>query len=121
MTLQPNEIPSDFLNRSQIVLGLHRLADFLTAHPELPVPRYGWQLSYFPDSSGDELERADVDRVASVLSHFGGRRIDETGQGRHDKAFISFGRITYQVIRIPERQRELYDARTSYEGNINLD
>lgn len=118
---QPHEIPYDFLNRAQIILGLRRLADFLAAHPDLPVPRYGWQLSHFPDSSGDTVERADVDRVAAVLSQFGGRRIDDTGRGLHDKAFITFGRITYQVIRIPERRRELYDAQTSYARNITLD
>lgn len=121
MTNQPHEIPYDFLNRTQIVLGLRRLADFLAAHSDVPVPRYGWDLTSFPDRVGDEAERAELDRVAAVLTHFGGRRIDDSGRGGHDKALLTFGRITYQMIRVPERRRELHDAQTSYYRNITLD
>jgi hypothetical protein len=121
MTLQPHEIPYDFFERTQIITGLRHLADFLAAHPDVPVPRYGWEMSFFPDGAGDAIERADIDRVAAVLNDFGGRRIDDSGNGGHDKALITFGRITYQVIRVPERRRELHEARTSYEPNITLD
>jgi len=115
------KIPDDLFARPQIVEGLRRMADFLDEHPEIPVPPYGWELGHYPDRTCDEEERADIDHVADILDHFGGKRIDESGAGGHDRAMITFGRITYQMVRVPIRRRELFAARASYEDNITLD
>ena len=121
MTMHPHEIPYDFLERAQIIMGLHRLANFFAAHPEVPVRPFGWVLSDFPERSSDEDQRAEVDRVAALLAPYGGKRIDETGTGGHDRALITFGRITYEMVRIPQRRRDLHNAQLSYADNIDLD
>ena len=122
MTMQPHEIPYDFLERTQVITGLRRLADFFTDHPDVPVRAFGWSLTEFPDRSGDEqTQRAEIDRVAAILRPHGGKRIDETDTGGHDRALITFGRITYELVRIPQRARETFAARTSYERNVTVD
>lgn len=121
MTMQPHEIPYDFIERAQIIIGLHRMANFFAAHPEVPVQPYGWVLSSFPDRTSDEKQRAEVDRVAAILHPYGGKRTDETATGGHDRALITFGRITYEMVRIPQRRRELHEAQLSYADNIDLD
>ena len=35
-------IPDDLLTRTKVITGLRQLADFLEAHPGVPVGRYGW-------------------------------------------------------------------------------
>ena len=122
MTLQPNEIPYDFLERTQVITGLRRLADFFADHPDVPVRSFGWSLTEFPDRNNDEqTQRAEIDRVAAILRPHGGKRIDEADTGGHDRALITFGRITYELVRIPQRSREAFAARTSYERNVTLD
>lgn len=121
MTLQPHEIPYDFIERTQVINGLRRMADFLADHPDVPVQSYGWVLNAFPKKSTDDAQRAEVDRVAAILGPHGGKRTDETGTGGHDRALITFGRITYEMVHIPQRRRELHHAQDSYADNITLD
>jgi len=122
MTLQPHEIPYDFIERTQIINGLRDLADFLAAHPDVPVRPFGYALTTFPERrDADGQQRAEVDRVAAILHPHGGKRIDDTGTDGHDRALITFGRITYELVHIPQRRRERHAAQTSYERNITLD
>ena len=122
MTLQPHEIPHDFIERTQVITGLRKLADFLAAHPEVPVPSYGWTVSSFPTRRiSDEEQRAEIDRLAAILQPCGGKRIDETSMGGHDRAEITFGRVTYEMVHIPKRWRDLHEAQLSYRDNVTLD
>ena len=52
MTAHPL-IPGDLFARTQTVAGLRALADFLNAHPEIPVREYGWEYTVFPRKGSD--------------------------------------------------------------------
>lgn len=59
-------IPADLLARTQIISGLRQLADYLQAHPGVPVNEYGWDLHAFATTDSDPAGRADVDEIASA-------------------------------------------------------
>lgn len=54
--------------RAAITAGLRALADYLDAHPGLPVPQFSMcaGLTVYPGGS-EEDNRAEVDRIAEVL------------------------------------------------------
>jgi hypothetical protein len=54
--------------RAAITAGLRALADYLGAHPGLPVPQFSMcaGLTVYPGGS-EEDNRAEVDRIAEVL------------------------------------------------------
>ena len=54
--------------RAAITAGLRALADYLDAHPGLPVPQFSMcaGLTVYPGGS-EEDKRAEVDRIAEVL------------------------------------------------------
>lgn len=104
--------------RAEITGGLRQLADYLDAHPEIPVSDYGWELLGHPDRSTDAAERAAVDQVAAHL------RVpvrDNTARGGHYIAEKTFGRITYQYIHIPARCRAIHQAWSSYADAVTPD
>jgi hypothetical protein len=41
-------IPGDLLHRAKVISGLRQLADWLDAHPDVPVCPFGWDLSIYP-------------------------------------------------------------------------
>jgi hypothetical protein len=115
-------VPGDLFARHQTITGLRALADFLEAHPGVPVDEYGWTLhvcqTVSRDAHTDAAQRAEVDRIAALL---GVPVRDETARGGHYTAQRSFGRIIYEVTHIPARFMAEYEARNSYRRNITLD
>jgi integrase len=62
-------IPGDLLHRTKVIDGLRQAADFLAAHPDLPVAPYGWDLNiYTGHRDGEAAARAQVDHIARVLA-----------------------------------------------------
>ena len=112
-------VPGDLFARAQIISGLRQLADFLEANPSVPVDTYGYTLHQFTDHhQPEQARRAQVKAIAELLDVI---PLDETDSGGHLYASRTFGRITYQVCHIPQRHREEFRARSSYENNIVLD
>lgn len=106
--------------RAEFIAGLRALADFLAAHPDLPVPRCP-ELTVHTGLDGvggrlpDEQARAEVDRVAAVLgvpaaaadcddSHYSARRM--------------FGPVEYGAIAIRSEHMRRHAAYTSYSGAV---
>lgn len=109
-------IPGDLLTRTKVITGLRQLADYLEAHPGVPVTRLGWDLNIYPDrADGDAVARAEVDRVATVL---GVPVTDETPRGGHYIASRAFGLISYAAVHIPARQMATHLALMSYRGCV---
>ena len=107
-------IPGDLLHRGKVISGLRQLADWLDAHPGVPVCPYGWDLSIYP--RGDDAARiAEVNRIAAIL---GADITDETRQGGHYIAARSFGLITYEAVHIPQSYRDTHNALMSYRGCV---
>jgi len=67
------------------------------------------------DESG---RRAEVDRVAAIL---GVQVRDEIADGGHYTAAKTFGRITYEIVCVPDRRRAAHQALMSYAGAITPD
>jgi hypothetical protein len=106
-------IPGDLLHRAKVTSGLRQLADWLDAHPDVPVSPYGWDLSIYPQHDDDAARAAEVDRIATIL---GVTVTDQTSQGGHYTAARTFGLITYEAVHIPRRQRDACKALMSYSG-----
>jgi hypothetical protein len=104
--------------RHQIITGLRQLADYLHAHPDLPVSEHGWDLSDYTLRVSDDQGRADVDRIAAIL---GVTPADDTRGGGHYTAAKAFGPITYRYVHVPARRRAIHDAWSSYADSITPD
>ena len=106
-------IPGDLLHRAKVIGGLRQLADWLDAHPGVPVSPYGWDLSIYPQHDDDADRAAEVDRIAAIL---GVDVTDQTDQDGHYTAARTFGLITYEAVHIPRRRRAAHAAFMSYSG-----
>ncbi|WP_242888068.1 hypothetical protein [Actinomadura litoris] len=111
-------VPGDLIARHQVITGLRDLADFLEDNPAAPVSAYGNSLEAFAQEDEETLSAAVVDQAAELL---GVPVQDRRPQGGHYTASRSFGRITYRVVHIPDRNHRAYQARMSYLDNIRLD
>lgn len=110
-------IPADLLTRGKVLTGLRQLADWLEAHPDVPVAPFGWDLNVYTDRNGgsDDAARAEVDQIAAAL---GVPVTDDTGSDGHYKAFRTFGLITYQAVHVPARRMAAHYALMSYSGSV---
>jgi hypothetical protein len=111
-------VPGDLFARHQTITGLRALADFLEANPAAPVDEYGEIYNVFTRDCDDASAAALVDQTAALL---GVEITDRRSRGGHYTASKTFGRITYAVVHIPERQKHESRARDSYYRNIVLD
>jgi hypothetical protein len=106
----------DYDDRAALIAGLHELADFLAAHPDVPVPP-GYHetiVHVFPDGDTDDERRAGVDAAAAVL---GTPAADPDGCG-HYKVERKFGPVTYGVLAISAARRAAHAAGVSYYGSV---
>ncbi|MFB4298274.1 hypothetical protein [Actinomadura sp. NTSP31] len=111
-------VPGDLFARHQAITGLRALADFLEANPAVPVPEYGETFDVFPRPCHDTCSAALVDDVAALL---GVEPDDDRPLGGHYTASRSFGRITYRIVHVPDRNRRQHEAHMTYRDNIRLD
>jgi hypothetical protein len=100
--------------RDQFIAGLRALADYLAAHPAIPVPGYSNTIHLHADSTenGGSLQ---VDRVARLLD---AKVTDETPGGGHYHASRRFGPVNYEVVSIPEICMARHDAAMSYRACV---
>lgn len=84
--------------------GLRALADFLDAHPDLPVP---WFVEAKAPTAGegDAGHRAEVDRIAAIL----GVPVDD--RGSHYSTERDFGgSVKYAAVAITRAHMDAYSA-----------
>jgi hypothetical protein len=89
--------------------GLRALADFLSAHGDLPVPSLTGEVSVYPEGT-DDTKKAEVERIARCL---GVAPADRLGLYR---AARNFGPVVYQAVAIPAAELAATDALMSYSS-----
>jgi hypothetical protein len=95
----------DFPNtatRTQITTGLRTLADYLDAHPDIPLAPYGWDLLVSTHTNDDTEGKAEIDRIAAIL---GVHVEDDTADDGHYTVVRAFGPIAYRAFHIPARRK----------------
>jgi hypothetical protein len=101
-------------DRAGVIAGLRELADFLEAHPGLPLhDRY--ELCTHTRGDSDEAERAQVDAAAVMLD----ATPRDNGNG-HYSAGRTFAGISYRILAITRDHMAEYDARNSYSDVIQV-
>ena len=104
--------------RAAFIAGLRGLADFLAAHPGMPVPP-GYHetiILVFPDGDNDAEKRTGVDAAGAAL----GVRAADRGSG-HYSADRDFGPVTYRAVAISSAHHADYQAQMSYYGSVVSD
>ncbi|WP_051415676.1 hypothetical protein [Nocardiopsis sp. CNT312] len=102
--------------RRQVIADLRELADFLGAHPHLPVsPHTSVDVSYFPRGGGDAAAFAEVSRAGALLGSM------PVWEGEHLVVGHQRGVARYRVVAIPERVRARYRAWLACTGHIRPD
>lgn len=117
MTTQP-VVPGDLFARTQTIVGLRALADFLEDNPGVPVRELGAEYTVFARREDDAAERAEIDIIAAAL---GESVTDETEDGGHYTVSKTFGRITYSAVHIPARRRDAHNALMTYAPAFDHD
>ena len=105
------DVPGDLIGRGQVTSGPRQLADYLDAHPGVPVGAFGWEVAVYPRLEGEAPGREEIDRIAALLD---APVLDNTGTGGHYYVSQTFGRITYKATHIPERYMAAHRALMSY-------
>lgn len=104
--------------RCQITAGLRQLADYLDAHPDVPVAPYGWDLLVSTQASSDADGVARIDAIAAVL---GVPVQDERPDHGHYSAVRAFGPVAYSAFHIPARSKAIHRARMTYADSVTPD
>ena len=107
--------PADPATRREFITGLRDLADYLAAHPGLPVPVYGRQI-IVPLNPYDEGGSFQVRKYARLL---GVPVTDEAATGGNCYAEKPFGSVIYKLVAIPDDSMARYHALTSYDGCVD--
>jgi hypothetical protein len=105
---------ADSDRRRDLITGLRDLAKLLESCPDIPAP-YTLDVLIFPPDGSDVGIRAEIDRIAAILSVTAN---DETARHGHYTASKSFGPVMYRAVAISSRSRAFHDARNSYAGNV---
>ena len=103
--------------REQFITGLRELAAYLDAHPAMPVPTCGTDISVHTDHTEDG-GRGQVAHIAAML---GATITDETRNGGHLTATRLFGPIGYTVVSIPATVMAAHHAYATYSGCVTPD
>jgi hypothetical protein len=108
---------ADTAQRAQIIQGLRDLADFLQAHPEVPVQPYSIHcINYYPviENDDDAAACAEVTRVAGLL----GVEPAWNHSGTHYSAVKRFGLIRYEAVLVTEASMAAHHAAATYDGCV---
>lgn len=100
--------------RNAYISALHDLADYLQAHPALPVPQYGTTASVHADSA-DHGGCAQVDHIAAQLGTPAEDNLASTG---YYEAKRYFGPIEYLAWAASDATTARTEASASYWGCV---
>lgn len=104
--------------RTEVSSGLRQLADYLDAHPDIPVALFGWDLLVGADGDNDTAKKAELDRIAAVL----GVPVDYKSAGTgHYSAVRSFGPISYHAYHVTTKAKATYQAHMTYADAVTPD
>ncbi|GAA4484442.1 hypothetical protein GCM10023191_007610 [Actinoallomurus oryzae] len=101
-------------HRTEFIVGLQALADYLDTNPAVPVPEFSIEVLVHARGT-DEVASAEVDRVAALL---GVAVRDDTARGGHYKAIRTFGPVEYRCLAIPAAVMAVHRAGQSYAESV---
>jgi hypothetical protein len=99
--------------RWAFITGLRDLADYLAAHPAVPVPEHGADIIVHA-SSTDDGGCAQVDRIARQLDV----PVENELAYGHYRAARSFGPVGYRIVAISDHAMARHYAHESYHGYV---
>lgn len=91
---------ADSTERTALINGLRRMADYLESNPEVPVPAYTDMLTFPPNGEWAEM-RAEIDAIAVRLGVTARK-----SYGGHYVASRFFGPVEYRAVAIPRTDSE---------------
>jgi hypothetical protein len=103
--------------RWAFITGLRDLADYLAAHPAVPIPEHGADIIVHAPST-DDGGCAQVDRIARQL---GVPVENELAYSGHYRAARSFGPVGYRIVAISDAAMARHYAYSSYSGAVTPD
>lgn len=97
-------------DRAEFTAALRELADFIDAHPDLPVPGMPLGANIRPYLNGtDQEDRDEVDRIAGILG------VEPEARREHYRVERVFGgRVMYSAVAIPAVVMDHHNALMSY-------
>ena len=101
--------------RDYLITSLRQLADYLAAHPAVPVPTGTTRILLHADVTEDG-GREQVNHIARLLD---APVCDDIARGGHYTAARNFGPIAYEAVSIPATVRAWHNAQDSYRGCIS--
>lgn len=107
--------------REAFIAGLRDLADFLAANPAVAVSTQPVDIRVQPYGT-DEDEAREIDAFAAAAAVEVLDQRDSTGHysGRYSAA-VTFGPVMYEAFTYTSATMADFDARRSYERNIQVD
>ncbi|MGW2155011.1 hypothetical protein [Nonomuraea sp. NPDC001699] len=104
-------------HRARLIEGLHALASYLEARPELPVP-HASKVAVSVLFGTDEEKKAEIQRIARLIGS--DLYLSDPDQG-HYSAATCFGPVEYSVTAITDAGIARWDAWWSYRNSITPD
>lgn len=106
--------------RAAITDGLRALADWLDAHPDVPVrPGSECEISHAILAADDAHGLAELDRITEgVGDDAAPRRISDGG---YPQVSAEFGPVRYTATYVPKANMAAHDALQSYRGAVQPD
>lgn len=102
--------------RARIIGDMRALADFLQAHPELPISRYtSVDVTYFPLTDDETVAVGEVAEAGARLGRM------PAWEGGHYLVEHAVGAGRYRVVAIPERVAVSYRAWLAATGHTRPD
>lgn len=116
MTLTEQTAPTALLDempeeRRALVQGLYQLAEWVTAHRDLPLPRVEARVPTYQLKTWEQ-ECALVDEVAAALG-----ATPDLHNG-HYEAAGRFGPVGVSAVAITDERMAAWEALTSYSGSV---
>lgn len=100
--------------RAELLAGLRELADFIAAHPEMPIPEYpAFTHCIGPCPDADGL--AVAQQLAEVLD------VEPTVSGGHTDVKRLFRGLEYRAFYITRDRMAAHTAEQSYTRNVQVD
>lgn len=109
--------------RAATITGLYALADWLAAHPDVPVPRYDSTILRSVDGDTDAAAMAELDRIAEAASaKAGSAEIVDVDllvpQRGHPKVSVAFGPVRYELYHVMREEMRRHHAASSYANVV---
>jgi hypothetical protein len=98
--------------REAFINGLHALASYLDAHPDVPIPAYGTQIPVPLREAEDGGDTEVMNAANALAAHF-----DRTENGGCE-TWRTFGPVAYKVFALSKESIARYRAETTYRGCI---